>query len=279
LDLKLEEFLKEQINHYIIKFTVKNQKKKKRFYNIGAGNFFHPYWTNIDYASDWYEKVQKANFINHNLFDKGSLPIEDNVAEIVYSSHTLEHIDDESAEVILKEAYRILKPKGMLRLTLPNVELDFQALKQKDRSFYYWIPRYSKKIEMERVRIHKPMTEVSIHQIFLFHVASQRSQLHEYKSSFQLSDDELEQKLNTLNFNEFFNDLISKCDKDIQLQYPGNHINWWNYEKVIKFLKKVGFNKFIFSGKGQSISPVMRNTSLFDSTHPKISLYIEAIKE
>ncbi len=36
--------------------------------------------------------------------------------------------------------------------------------------------------------------------------------------------------------------------------------------------------KIMISGYGQSYAPVMRNTSLFDSTHPKISLYVEAVK-
>lgn len=34
--------------------------KGRRFYNIGAGSFAHPYWTNIDYATGWYGTVQNA---------------------------------------------------------------------------------------------------------------------------------------------------------------------------------------------------------------------------
>jgi hypothetical protein len=32
----------------------------KPFFNIGAGSFFHPCWTNVDYVSDWYSGVQKT---------------------------------------------------------------------------------------------------------------------------------------------------------------------------------------------------------------------------
>ena len=28
--------------------------ESKPFYNVGAGGFYHPFWTNIDYVSDWY---------------------------------------------------------------------------------------------------------------------------------------------------------------------------------------------------------------------------------
>jgi len=43
-------------------------------------------------------------------------------------------------------------------------------------------------------------------------------------------------------------------------------------------LRKAGFSKIFLSGYGQSFSPVLRNTDLFDNTHPEISLYVEAIK-
>lgn len=38
------------------------------------------------------------------------------------------------------------------------------------------------------------------------------------------------------------------------------------------------FKKIFKSGWGQSFSPLMRDTFLFDKTHPKISLYMEAVK-
>jgi hypothetical protein len=33
------------------------------------------------------------------------------------------------------------------------------------------------------------------------------------------------------------------------------------------------------SGYNQSVSPLLRNSTLFDSTHPQMSIYVEAIKE
>jgi len=41
---------------------------------------------------------------------------------------------------------------------------------------------------------------------------------------------------------------------------------------------EAGFENIYVSGYGQSFLPPMRNTSLIDSTHPKILLYMEAIK-
>lgn len=40
---------------------------KKPFINIGAGRFSHPYWTNVDYGSDWYAKAQTQSFVEYDL--------------------------------------------------------------------------------------------------------------------------------------------------------------------------------------------------------------------
>jgi len=78
----------------------KESSLKKRFYNIGAGLFKHPYWTNIDYETEYYWKGYKKSFLNYNLMDLKPLPIENNVAELVYSSHTIEHVSDDADKLI-----------------------------------------------------------------------------------------------------------------------------------------------------------------------------------
>ena len=96
---------------------------KRRCYNIGAGSFGHPYWTNIDYATKHYKEVQKNPFLHYDLMELKPLPIEDNVGELIYSSHTIEHVSDEAVRNMLSESYRILKPGGDIRLTTLDVWL------------------------------------------------------------------------------------------------------------------------------------------------------------
>ena len=60
------------------------------FFNIGAGSFFHPYWTNIDFVSDWYGGVQK-NIIHHDLMSWLDLPIIDESAKIHISYNRTYH--------------------------------------------------------------------------------------------------------------------------------------------------------------------------------------------
>ncbi len=81
-----------------------------------------------------------------------------------------------------------------------------------------------------------------------------------------------------MGYEQALNYCTSKCPIDIQKKYPGHHCNWWNKDKMFRMLKKAGFKNIFLSGYGQSFSPVLRNTQLFDKTHPKISLYVEAIK-
>lgn len=86
--------------------------ENKRFYNIGAGSFSHNYWTNIDYATDYYAEQQRSGFINHNLMSLSDILVESNTAEIVYTSHTIEHISEKAVEKMFSEAFRMLKRGG-----------------------------------------------------------------------------------------------------------------------------------------------------------------------
>ena len=50
------------------------------------------------------------------------LAIEESSAEVLYSSHVLEHLDQTEVEIYLKEALRILCPGGILRLAVHDLE-------------------------------------------------------------------------------------------------------------------------------------------------------------
>jgi predicted SAM-dependent methyltransferase len=254
--------------------------EKKRFYNIGAGSFYHPYWTNVDFLNDWYKVNDKTSLagIHHDLMSLNDLPIDSNSAEAVYSSHTVEHITDAAAQKMFNEAYRILKKGRKLRITTPNINLEYRAYKDNDRNYFYWDDNYSQGAEMARINITKPMNQASIEQLFLYHFAGNVSTLHGDGAQKRISDEELRKVFSEMSLEDALNYCTSKVDLSIQSKYPGNHINWWNAEKMTRMLRNAGFENIYVSGHGQSFSPEMRDVSIFDSTHPKISLYMEAIK-
>jgi SAM-dependent methyltransferase len=122
----------------------------RRFYNISAGghygfggNFSHPFWTNVDYDRHWERGARTFDpriDIAHDLLSLKELPIDSGTAEIVHSRYSIEHLTDEAVAFFFREAMRILKPGGILRLIAPNIELDYRAYKRGDRSFFFWQP-------------------------------------------------------------------------------------------------------------------------------------------
>lgn len=72
------------------------------------------------------ERGAKANDVNgkvvvHDL-SKG-LPFDNDSVDVVYHSHMLEHINRMDARAFLKENYRVLKPGGILRVVVPDMEI------------------------------------------------------------------------------------------------------------------------------------------------------------
>ncbi len=55
--------------------------------------------------------------------DAKRLPVNDSSADIIYSSHMLEHLDRVDAVIFLAEAKRVLKTGGIIRLCLPDLKI------------------------------------------------------------------------------------------------------------------------------------------------------------
>ncbi|WP_242057170.1 MULTISPECIES: methyltransferase domain-containing protein [Oscillatoriales] len=82
--------------------------------NIGCGSVFHPAWTNIDMAS-FSPDVQSYDL-------RKGLPYANNYFDVCYSSHVIEHLTIDEVKFHLKEALRVLKPKGIIRVVVPDLE-------------------------------------------------------------------------------------------------------------------------------------------------------------
>jgi len=250
--------------------------KTKKFFNIGAGVFTHKYWTNIDYNSGYYKDALADIHINHNLMSLSDLPIESSTAEIVYCSHVIEHISNRAVEKLLEESFRILKPGGVLRLITPNAELAYRAYLNNDRLFFYWIDRHSQPTVMkDHYRV--PPNKASLEQLFLHYFASQLSEIDiDDNVTKKYTSDEIAYIINNNTMEDAFDKLSRECI--FKEQYSGSHINWWTPKKLTSFLVNSGFEHPMISAFGQSIAPPLRDITLFDNTHPKISLFMEAIK-
>ena len=84
--------------------------------NLGCGSVFveSPEWINLDFTASS-PAVRQANLL-------GRLPLESDTAQLVYASHFLEHIPRSDIHAFLRECLRVLRPGGVLRLVLPDLE-------------------------------------------------------------------------------------------------------------------------------------------------------------
>jgi predicted SAM-dependent methyltransferase len=88
--------------------------EKLPYLNLGCGLTFNKQWTNVDFVSTG------EGVIAHNL-TKG-IPFDNNSFEVVYHSHVLEHFSQKDAEKFISECYRVLKPNGIIRVAIPDLE-------------------------------------------------------------------------------------------------------------------------------------------------------------
>jgi len=84
--------------------------------NVGCGTRFSsdPRWTNIDIVSTG------AGVIAHNL--RTGIPFPAESFDLVYHSHVFEHIPKAQSEYFMSECIRVLKPNGILRIAIPDLE-------------------------------------------------------------------------------------------------------------------------------------------------------------
>lgn len=82
--------------------------------NIGCGAVFHSAWINLDI---------KSTSPDVKIFDiRRGLPFSSSEIDACYSSHVLEHLTPSQAGKLLAECFRVLRPKGIIRIVVPDLE-------------------------------------------------------------------------------------------------------------------------------------------------------------
>ncbi len=115
--------------------------------NLGCGLAVAPGWVNVDgslnalvaslpglfhglayrftgaaayYPQKVYLHLLGGNvFLHHDL--KYGIPFADGAVDFVYSSHFLEHLPRSDARHLLRESYRVLRPRGVVRIVVPDL--------------------------------------------------------------------------------------------------------------------------------------------------------------
>lgn len=99
--------------------------------NWGCGAVTRPGWINSDRVS--------GPGVDLPCDIRGRLPLEDNSLDYITSIHALPEIPYMDLEDVLWELRRVLRPGGVLRLGLPDMERAIDAYLRNDRD-YFLIP-------------------------------------------------------------------------------------------------------------------------------------------
>lgn len=83
--------------------------------NIGCGSVFHHQWLNID------KYPQSKEIIRCDINCISKL-VKENTVDMFYVSHVIEHLPRETLCTSLKILYNFLRPNGILRIVVPDLE-------------------------------------------------------------------------------------------------------------------------------------------------------------
>lgn len=127
--------------------------------HLGCGNVVPDTWLNVD--GSWSARIAKYPILHktilrlagrtsgfkstgtiygHNL--RKPLPWDAGSFTAVYASHLLEHMYLDDADRLLKECYRVLKPGGVCRMVVPDLEPLIRGYL--GEGFPSWLDRYEK---------------------------------------------------------------------------------------------------------------------------------------
>lgn len=242
----------------------------KTLINIGAGAFYHRRWTNLDVSSAHYDNMRRGAHVEYNIMTDERIPLGDNSVAIAYTSHTIEHIKDKYIQRMFNEVYRCLESGGIFRVTCPDADLYYAAMKMNsfDRFFHRRRALFEKAGVVD--------SEVSgfdyMKMAFATALSSTPLLRHEKPELWEL----IQEKFRTAPKEEFLEFLSSQVD--FSIPRIACHINWWTAEKVARFLRNAGFKMVRNSTYGGSLAAPMCDISLFDNTMSDESLYVEAYK-
>lgn len=99
-------------SQHLINAYLKDGSAKKL--NIGCGHNALPGWLNVDYFP---EIPHVAHFNAAKAF-----PLPPDTFDYVFCEHMIEHVVYEDGLNMLKECFRVLKPKGRIRVSTPDLK-------------------------------------------------------------------------------------------------------------------------------------------------------------
>jgi predicted SAM-dependent methyltransferase len=119
-------------NYFLRKYVLGAQPANgARHLHLGCGPKYLPGFVNID--GNFFNKIDLW------LDVRNGLPFVANSVDSIYSTHMFEHFYADELEKLLRECARVLRPRGGIRLIVPNLE---SAIAAYERNQVKWFVPY-----------------------------------------------------------------------------------------------------------------------------------------
>lgn len=113
-------------------------KREIRRLNWGCGAAGVPGWINSD--------IQQGPGIDISADIRDGLPLPDDCIDYIVSIHALPEIPYDDMVNTLQELRRVLKPGGILRLALPDIDKGIDAYRNGDRDYFLVQDKYHRRL-------------------------------------------------------------------------------------------------------------------------------------
>jgi hypothetical protein len=255
------------------KRIISNYSEHSKFLNVGGGDFLKDNWRVLDFHSESYG--YHPIFLDHNinLENKSKWPIKNQSYNLVYSSHTFEHLSEKAVDFTLDEIFRILKPGSGFRINVPDTNLAITAYENGDLSWFrdVWMGYVDDLGDCKH-----PDGNYEDDFWLEFYIISFFASYLVRSRDYDIDLERVRSNYERLQTAEFLNKYSNKVTDSMQSGHPGWHRNWFTIEKLRDKLASKGFNEIERSECRKSRYNEM-NKAEFDR-RPHMSVYVDAKK-
>ena len=105
--------LRNKLKFFLIKLKLRKgyePNKNIQKINIGGGEWSKKNWENLDIIFNYKLEIELLK------------PFKNNNIDLIYTSHCIEHLSFDTTLNLLKDAYRVLRKNGIIRIVVPDVD-------------------------------------------------------------------------------------------------------------------------------------------------------------
>lgn len=213
-------------------------ESEPKYLNVGGGNFVREHWRVLDFDATSYWFDSEPIFLDFavDLERQEQWPIDDSEYDLVYSSHTLEHISDEAVTRTLEEMYRVLKPGGWVRINVPDMNYIMEKYDQGAVSWFteVWPHRYPQDTDHPGPDCPDGFElEFYLLVFFASHLVTKRRVELDYAA--------VREELAADDLSEAFQRYSGRIKDEWQRAEPRLHRNWFTPDRLRRLLKEAGF--------------------------------------